>query len=99
MDAEAQVGVVGSKHKECSACGEVLLTEEIDALPKETTKETQTEATQAQTQAEQTQAEQTQDEMTDAPAKTGGCKSVVPAFLFVLTSIALGSVALFKKRF
>ncbi len=32
VDREAQVGVKGSKHKECTVCGETLETEEIPAL-------------------------------------------------------------------
>ena len=35
VDAEAQIGVEGSKHKECTVCGETLETEAIEALPEE----------------------------------------------------------------
>ena len=33
VDTEAHIGVEGSKHKECTVCGETLQTEIIDALP------------------------------------------------------------------
>ena len=33
VDAEAQIGVEGSKHKECTACDEALETGVVEALP------------------------------------------------------------------
>jgi hypothetical protein len=39
VDAEAQIGVEGSKHKECTACGETLETEAIEALTEAPTTE------------------------------------------------------------
>ena len=43
VDAEPAIGVAGSKHKECTACGEILQTEVIEPLPEETETETETE--------------------------------------------------------
>ena len=39
VDAEAQIGVEGSKHKECTTCGETLETEAIEALTEAPTTE------------------------------------------------------------
>ena len=39
VDAEAQIGVEGSKHKECTVCGETLETEAIEALTEAPTTE------------------------------------------------------------
>ncbi len=36
IDVKAQVGVEGSRHKECTECGEILKTEAIEALPDST---------------------------------------------------------------
>ena len=42
VDAEAQIGVAGSKHKECTVCGETLETEVIEALTEAPTTEVPT---------------------------------------------------------
>ena len=46
VDAEAQIGVEGSKHKECTTCGETLETGTIEALLAETDEETEAESKQ-----------------------------------------------------
>ena len=40
MDREPQPGKEGSKHKECLACGEILASAVMDALPEETDSDT-----------------------------------------------------------
>ena len=79
VDAEAQIGVEGSKHKECTVCGETLETEVIDAL----------------TEAPTTEAPATEAPTTEAPSTepSGGCSGTISASVALLALLSCFAVA------
>ena len=68
VDAKAQIGAEGSKHKECTVCDETLETEVIEALIEAPTTETPT----------------TEVPTTAAPKSSGSCNGTINASVVLL---------------
>ena len=79
VDTEAQIGVEGSKHKECTVCGETLETEAIEAL---------TEAPTTEAPATEPETEQGTE-----PAKSSGCNGTISASVVLLALLSCFAVA------
>ena len=88
VDTEAKIGVVGSKHTECTICGETLETAIIEALPVETDAETETEA----------EAPTVADSKQEDPKPSNSCSSNVNASVFFVVILAAISTLFFVKR-
>ena len=90
VDQEPALGVEGSKHIECTVCGETLETAVIEALPMETEPETETSL--------ETEAPTESDSKQKDPAVSNGCFGVVNADIFCLVILMLFVSLLFAKR-
>lgn len=104
-DTEPQIGVSGSKHKACTACGEILETATMDALTEApTTEEPTTE--EPTTDAPITDAPSTDTPTTDAegteqstePKDEGGCNGSLSAAFSCMMLIAFAAVAVTTKK-
>ena len=81
VDSEPAIGIAGSKHKECTACGETLETEIIDALTETPTTEAPT------TETPTTEALATESE------SSGGCNGTISASVALLALLSCFAVA------
>ncbi|MBQ5792600.1 MAG: hypothetical protein IIW17_01120, partial [Clostridia bacterium] len=97
VDTEPAIGIAGSKHIECTVCGEILQTEVIEALPEPDTSEpvgSIHESTAPVTSDPDIDSEsQTEPEQT----QKGGCKSVI-GLLPIVAFFAAGYVLFGKNR-
>ena len=100
VDAEAQIGVSGSKHKECTVCGETLETEVIEALTEETETETDdvgssssTESNVESTAPDSEIVSESEPEQETEPAKSGGCNGTISASVALLALLSCFAVA------
>ncbi len=96
IDTPAAPGVAGQKHKACTACGEVLSTEAIDALPSDpgnTPPEPTAPPADGSTGTESTPADR------ETPSESG-CKSSLRSgsAIVLISLLAVGVVLLRKKR-
>ena len=97
--------VVGSRHKACIDCGEVLESEAIEALEKEVVDETThdtirpEESVTHMTAEDDTRVDPDVQETENPTDTDGGCSSlVVSSFTVVMLASVLGWGALFKKK-
>ena len=106
IDSEAQVGVAGSKHKECTVCEEVLVTEEIPAL-EDTTSEEPEDPTTSEEPEDPTTSEDPSDTTSDVPADTTsdveteapkGCSGSVSGLSVGVMMLGVGVVAMLCKK-
>ena len=106
VDVEAQIGVSGSRHKECTVCNETLETEVIEALTEAET--TEAETTEAETTREEdstaeppaTELEkdsQEEPESSSDSQSSGGCNGTIAAFT-ILFALTASCAVLCKKR-
>lgn len=86
VDTEAQIGVAGSKHKECATCGETLEIEAIEAL-------TEAPTTEAPTTDLVTIQPESETEQGTAPATSGGCNGTISASVVLLALLGCFAVA------
>ena len=98
VDTEAQIGVEGSKHKECKTCGETLKTEAIEALTEApTTEAPTTEAPITEiptTDIPQTEpVTESETEQETEPAKSGNCNGTISASVVLLALLGCFAVA------
>lgn len=92
VDTEPAIGIAGSKHKECTACGETLETEAIDALTEAPTTEAPTiEPPITEPESEQGTAPETESN-TDSE-KSGGCNGTISASVALLALLGCFAVA------
>ena len=75
IDAEAQIGVAGSKHTECVNCGETMATEEIPALeaPEESSEEESSE--EVSSEEESSEIENSEESSKDDTTSIGDSKN------------------------
>ena len=92
-------GAEGSRHKECTACGEILETEVLEALPAETEADSETD------EPTGSETPEVSDAPTDSPSgqspsdSSGGCSSMIYTdILFVLLIAAGVALPLMRKR-
>ena len=81
VDTEAQIGVAGSKHKECTICGETLETEVIEAL------------TEAPSTEEPTTAAPITEAPTTEPEPSVGCNGTIGASAALLALLSCFAVS------
>ena len=92
VDTEPAIGVAGSKHKECTACGETLETEAIEALTEASTTEAPTiEPPITEPGSEQGTAPETESD-TDSE-KSGGCNGTISASVALLALLSCFAIA------
>jgi hypothetical protein len=101
VDIEAQVGVVGSKHKDCTVCGEEVKVEEIPALEDTTSSDTEEDSTASEenntASEEDTTSESVPTSADNASSGASGCASTMigaPILAMGLLSV----VTLLKKK-
>jgi hypothetical protein len=93
IDVEPTSGVEGSKHKECTVCGETLETEVMEALPMETDAETETDVNTEPELPIDSESNQNSSDSSD------GCSSTVSVTAFgVILLAASASMFLVKRR-
>ena len=90
VDGEPAPGVVGSKHIECTICGEKLETAVIEALPMETAPETETSL--------ETEDPTESDSKQEDPRVSNGCFGLVSADVFCLIILMSFASLIFVKR-
>ena len=90
VDKEAEVGVAGSQHKECTVCGESLATEEIPALPDDSTSD--------DTSSDTTSDSSTSDSNSTEKPVAFGCAGSVGGVSAVMVLIGIGAFAFLRKK-
>ena len=90
VDQEPAPGIEGSKHIECTVCGETLETAVIEALPVETEPETETSL--------ETEDPTESDSKQEDPRVSNGCFGLVSADIFCLIILISVASLIFVKR-
>ena len=97
IDTEAQIGVAGSKHKECTVCGETLATEEIPALEETTSEEIESSESTGETPNESVGESAVEGDSTES-ASNSGCMGMVDGLSIGLVMLGVSAVAILRKK-
>ena len=104
IDLEPASDVEGTKHTECTICGEILETAVIEALPVETEPET-VPKTEPETETKPDAGIQTElappyesDSKQEEPVISNGCSSIVSANIFCMSLMLSVAALFFAKR-